>query len=210
PPPQDLTPPVRPEQTANGPRAPYSPPPVSIPGPPALPNPPPPPPVPGWPGTPSPTTGQSSSPQSGVDKPRTIVLVDSLQRPWSFPGDSTSRVVLLEFVTSDCPHCRAAVPILKDFQARYGAAGLQVVAVLCDELPLAQRLQSAQHYAQTSQVNYPVYVEPGAAPGRVRDAFAIEGYPTAVVLNAHGQIVWKGHPGKKQELEVVIWQQLPP
>jgi hypothetical protein len=102
------------------------------------------------------------------------------------------------------------VPILKDLQARYGAAGVQIVAVLCDELPLDQRLQAANRYAQSHSVNYPVYVEPGAAPGRVRDAFAVEGYPTAIVLNAHGQLLWKGHPGKKTELEALIRQHLQP
>ncbi|MEJ5276047.1 MAG: carboxypeptidase-like regulatory domain-containing protein, partial [Thermogemmata sp.] len=105
PPPQNLAPPLRPENTADGPRPPYTPPPVSIPGPPSLPPPPPPPPVPKLPVPPSgsPTPPQNSS-QSQVGKPFTVVLVDPLQRPWSFPGDSSARVVVLEFVTSDCPH----------------------------------------------------------------------------------------------------------
>jgi len=211
PPPQNLVPPLRPENTAEGPRPPYTPPPVSIPGPPSLPPPPPPPPVPKLPVPPSgsPTPPQNSS-QSQVGKPFTVVLVDPLQRPWSFPGDSSARVVVLEFVTSDCPHCRPVVPILKDLQARYGAAGLQIVAVLCDELPLEPRLQAAQRYASRHAVNYPVYVEPGATPGRVRDLFAVEGYPTAVVLDRYGQLLWKGHPGQKTELEAALRRHLQP
>lgn len=202
PPPQDLSPPIKPEHTADGPRPPYSPPPVSIPGPPTLPNPLPPQ-VPLLPGPPS-----GSQPQSRTGKPLSLVLVDPLHRPWSFPGDSPARLVVLEFVTSECPHCRPVVSILKELQSRYGAAGLQVVAVLCDELPFAPRLQAAQRYAAVYQVNYPVYVEPGASPGRVRDAFGVEGYPTAVVLDGQGQVLWKGHPGRKQELENVIRQHL--
>jgi len=205
PPPQNSAPPLRPEHTADGPRTPYTPPPVSIPGPPSLPSPPPPPPLPKLP---VPPTGTSPPSQSG--KPFTVVLVDSLQRPWTFPGDSSARLVVLEFITTDCPHCRLVTPFLKDLQARYATAGLQVVAVLCDELPLLQRLQAAQRYAEVGQLNYPVYVEPGPAPGRVRDAFAVEGYPTVVVLNPHGQLLWKGHPGKKVELETVIRQHLQP
>lgn len=211
PPPQNLAPPLRPEHTADGPRPPYTPPPVSIPGPPSLPPPPPPPPVPklSVPPSASPSPPQPSS-QSQLGKPFTVVLVDPLQRPWSFPGDSSARVVVLEFVTSDCPHCRPVVPILKDLQARYGAAGVQIVGILCDELPLEQRLQAAQRYAVRHAVNYPVYVEPGAGPGRVRDLFAVEGYPTAVVLDEHGQLLWKGHPGKRTELEAVIRRHLQP
>ncbi|MEJ5276048.1 MAG: hypothetical protein WHU94_09070, partial [Thermogemmata sp.] len=102
------------------------------------------------------------------------------------------------------------VPILKDLQARYGAAGLQIVAVLCDELPLEPRLQAAQRYASRHAVNYPVYVEPGATPGRVRDLFAVEGYPTAVVLDRYGQLLWKGHPGQKTELEAALRRHLQP
>jgi thiol-disulfide isomerase/thioredoxin len=112
--------------------------------------------------------------------------------------------VLVEFVTTACPNCKPAVPVLKEMQSRYGSAGLQVVAVLCDDVPLKQRMAAAAKYAKDNGTNYPVFVEPGAEAGAVRDALGVESYPRGVLLNANGAVLWNGHPGRKAELEAAI------
>ena len=170
---------------------------MSVPGPPSLPTYPLPPTSPpggaggsgGASGAPAPKL--SSAPKSAGN----FRLLDSLERYWDFSTDrGASSVVLVEFVTTSCPHCKPAVPVLKDLQSRYGASGFQVVAVLCDEIPLKQRAEAAGKYARDNNVNYAVFVEPGTAPGDVRDRFVVEGYPTAVLLDPGGGVLWKGHP----------------
>jgi thiol-disulfide isomerase/thioredoxin len=189
--------PHRPENIADGPPNRFSPPPVSVPGPPSLPTFPLPPAT-----TPGGSSGAAPTPKlsSNTRPAGNFRLLDSLERYWDFATDRSGSVVLVEFVTTSCPHCKPAVPVLKDAQSRYGADRFQVVAVLCDEVPQKQRAAAAGKYAQDNNVNYAVFVEPGATPGDVRDRFGVEAYPTAVLLDANGAVLWKGHPvtGKAQ------------
>jgi len=196
--PDDLaspTKPLHPENVADGPRSPFTPPTVNIPGPPGLP-----PPLPN-PVLPKETPERK---QSLVRPGANFVLIDTLERNWDFATDKSGSFVLLEFVTTACPNCKPAVPVLKDLQSRYGADGLQVVAVLCDEVPQRQRTAAAARYARDNNTNYAVYVEPGPQTGTVRDHFRVEGYPTAILLDATGSVLWKGHPAKRAEIEAAV------
>jgi len=194
--PDNLAPPksIRPENVAEGTKNPFSAPPVvSIPGPP----------LPAYP-VPPPAPATPDAKQSRVRPGANFTLVDSLARNWDFGTDKSGSVVLIEFVTTACPACKPVVPLIKDLQSRYGADGLQVVAVLCDEVALKPRMDAAVQYSQTNNVNYAVYVEPGTKSGAVRDKFDVESYPTAILLDATGAVLWKGHPGKKAELDAAI------
>lgn len=195
--PDDLAAPAkpvaRPENVADGPRPPWVAPPANIPAPPV--------PTPKLPVPPPPAP---SAPQSRGGRGVNFRLLDSFERNWDFATDRSGSLVLLEFVTTDCPNCRPAVPILKDVQSRYAADGLQVVAVLCDESSQKERAKAAGEYARKANTNYPVFVEAGAGPGAVRDALGVESYPRAILLDANGAVLWNGHPGKKAEMEAAI------
>lgn len=194
--PDDLTAPpkpiTRPENVAETPRTTWVPPVANIP-----------PPVP-TPKLPAPPPSAPEPRQSRGGRGTNFRLLDPLERPWEFAANRTGSLVLLEFVTSDCPNCRAAVPILKDVQSKYAADGVEVVAVLCDELPLKDRAAAAGKYATASNTNYKVFVETGAAPGSVRDAFGVEAYPRALLLDANGAVLWNDHPGRKADLDAAI------
>lgn len=199
PPPDDLSDskPARPENVAGGENR-FTPPPVSIPGPPALP-----------PSLPNPSAPTSPDPkQSRVRPGANFTLVDPLERNWDFAASKSGSLVMLEFVTTTCPNCKPAVPVLKDLQSRYGSSGLQVIAVLCDEAPQKSRIAAAAKYARDNNTNYAVYAEPGASAGAVRDRFGVEGYPTAVLLDSSGAVLWKGHPAKRTEIENAVKRSL--
>ncbi|HXD89356.1 MAG TPA: redoxin domain-containing protein [Urbifossiella sp.] len=199
--PGDGSPGVRPDNTANGDPAPWRPPAVNIPGgPPVQSLPLPPPGNPSTPGVPPPGK-QSSRP------PANITLVDSLERPWNFARDRSGSLVMLEFVTTNCPHCVKAIPKLTALQSRYEASGLQLIGVLCDQGSRRDRATRAASYQREHNLNYAMYVEPGARAGAIADYFGIEAYPAVVLLNSQGAVVWKGHPGEKQ-LEAIIRNQL--
>ena len=136
-----------------------------------------------------------------------IALVDTLDRPWGLDAVKPGSLVLVEFMTSTCVHCPKVIPILKDLQSRYGASGLQVAGVLCDDLPHNDRVATAAKYGRDYNLNYALYVEPGDA-GSVRDRLGVESYPTAILMDSTGRVLWKGHPGKKEELEAAIKQNL--
>lgn len=194
-PPDDLSNPVpaRPENVAGGERSPFTPPAASIPGPPGLP-----------PSLPNPVLPKEPDRKQGVRPGANFHLIDSLERNWDFASNRSGSVVLLEFVSTNCPNCKPAVAVLRDLQSRYGADGLQVIAVLCDEVPLRQRAAAAARYARDNNTNYAVYVEPGPQTGAVRDRYNVEGYPTAVLLDSTGSVVWKGHPAKRSEIEAAV------
>lgn len=203
--PDDLVPspkPVRPESTADGPRDPRTPPPASIPNPNG-------PPVPKLPPPVNPVGGSGSS--MGTNAGRTVdkfTLLDPMERTW----DSDSMIedgslVLVEFMESSCLHCPKVIPILKDLQSRYGANGLQVMGVLCDDLPQKERAAAAGKYAQDHNLNYAVFIEP-VKPGSVRDRLGVNRYPTVVLLNSAGKVLWHGHPGDTAKLEAAIKQGL--
>jgi thiol-disulfide isomerase/thioredoxin len=175
----------RPENVAGIPRPPFTPPAISVPGPATLP-----PPYP----TPLPPVGNMADPKQSRGLPAgNLKLLDTLQRPWDFTAHKSGSVVLVEFITTTCGPCKRAIPVLTDLQARYAAAGLQVIAVVCDDLPEAQRAAAAAKYAREQNLNYALFIEPGEA-GSVRDRFDVKSYPTAVLLDSSGAVLWHGHP----------------
>lgn len=122
-----------------------------------------------------------------------VALVDALERPWSLANRSGS-VVLLDFMTTSCVPCKRAIPTLVDLQSRYGADGLQVVGVVCDDASRQERAARAAKYQRDNRLNYMLYVEPGAVAGSVRDHLGVESYPTVVLVDAAGNVLWRGHP----------------
>lgn len=206
PPPDDVSAPIRPaarpENVADGNKNPWAAPPVSIPGapifPPSLPNPVPPPPAPPPPGAMEAPAGNG------------FILLDNLSRNWVFPASKSGGLVLLEFMTTDLSPSVDVAPVMRDLQARYASAGLQVVAVACNErLTEKQRLEAASNFARDRDVNYQVMIEPGDVSGIVRNRYNIREYPTAVLLDASGVVLWQGHPNRRtdhehRDLEIAI------
>jgi hypothetical protein len=118
-------------------------------------------------------------------------------------------------MTTTCPHSKRSTTLLTDLQARYATAGLQVIGVACDTeedakkpaINQRQRMEAAASYVRDNNLNYQIYVEPGEVAGGVRNRFKVEYYPTVVLLDGSGSVLWKGHPDKfPKELEAAIKQ----
>jgi thiol-disulfide isomerase/thioredoxin len=191
--------PPRTDLITEGPDGGFRPPATSIPSPappagsPTTIPPPPPPPASG--------TGRSSR---AVKAGAGFTLLDTLGVPREFPTGRAGDLVLLEFMTTSCIPCRHAVPVLRDLQGRYGLRGLEVVGVACDEADLPQRRALAAAYQRAERLNYLIYTEPAATPGRLRERFGVQAYPTLVLLDGAGEVLWKGHPRDAAELERII------
>ncbi len=194
--------PARPENTAVDTANPWRPPTANIPPPPATVTPPPtitPPPPPA-----EPDRRQSRSVQPGSD----FALVDTRGQRWDFGGSRSGDLVLLDFLTTSCLPCKKAIPVLTDLQSRYGSAGLEVVGVVCDTTGTRERAALAGQYQREKGLNYALYVEPGEEPGRVQARFKVRSYPTLVLLDANGTVLWRGHPNDRNDLEMAIRQNL--
>jgi thiol-disulfide isomerase/thioredoxin len=146
-------------------------------------------------------TGRSSR---AVKDGAAFTLVDTMGVPREFPGGRAGELVLLDFMTTTCVPCKHALPTLRALQTKYGLRGVELIGVSCDEANLPQRRALAAAYQKAERLNYLIYTEPTARPGQLRERFGVDGYPTLVLLDSAGEVLWKGHPKDAAELERVI------
>ncbi len=124
---------------------------------------------------------------------QTLALKDVDDQTWNFHKDRRGKVVLLDFWTPNCFWCRKAMPILSQMQAKYGPQGLEVVGVYIANGPVANQAVSAKQTCAYLQTNYrQVLGQDGKT--RICDQFGVQNYPTTIILNARGHILWQ-HEG---------------
>jgi len=105
-------------------------------------------------------------------------------------GDYKGKLVYLDFWASWCGPCRQSLPILNEIRKEYAAKGFEVVAVNVDE-----NLSDALGFLEKYPVDYPVLLDP---KGSMPKLYAIEGMPTAYLIDENGKIVYK-HVGFKKK-----------
>ena len=117
-------------------------------------------------------------------------------------GELSGKVVVLEFWASWCLICREQVPTFVDLQKRYGDQGLRIVGFSFDQ-------DQAVHadWVKSVGLNYPsIFARSGPALEVVRTLVErvgpVESIPTTLVVNRHGNIVFR-HNGylPPEELE---------
>jgi len=148
--------------------------------------------------------GGSTSRSVPIRSRSEFVLVDAAGVEREFPTGRANSLVLLDFLTTTCGPCKKAIPTLTDLQTRHGPRGLEVVGVLCDEAPRETRQARAAEYKQAHGLNYVLYTETGPKPGTMMGRYNADRYPTLVLLDGAGDLLWKGHPNDAAELEKVI------
>jgi thiol-disulfide isomerase/thioredoxin len=188
PPPSATTPsgtPVRPDLTTTIPHPDWKPPAANVPTPPTIA----PPPLP-------------SDPKSSTSKKQSFVLLDPTGRSVEFPSHRPGELVLLDFMTTSCLPCKRAIPELIEFQRRYGANGVELVGVNCDESSEVDRRTAASAYVRTNGLNYILYTE--AKAKAVRKQFNVDRFPTLVLVDSSGSVLWSGHPKEMPELERIV------
>lgn len=105
-------------------------------------------------------------------------------------ADFKGKVVYVDFWASWCGPCKQSFPWMNDMQARYGAKGLQIVAVNVD----AKR-EDADKFLASMPASFTVAFDPkGDTPKR----FQIEGMPSSVLVGADGKVLM-AHKGFNEE-----------
>lgn len=190
----------RPDLTTNGPQSEWKPPVTNI---------------------PRPSTGNLMEPpplvplrepgrsRSQVVRPANeFVLADCQGRSRSFPSGRAGDLLLLEFMTTQCVPCLKSLPELKKLQQKYGEYGLEIVGLACDEVPYGERLEAMNRYRVNQKLNFPLLTEATKEPGALVRKFGVDRYPTAVLLDSQGAVLWQGNPTKKDSLIAAIEEQL--
>jgi thiol-disulfide isomerase/thioredoxin len=109
------------------------------------------------------------------------------------------KVVLLDFWGTWCPPCRASVPILQALNRKYTTQPFELVGVSSDNDEAAWK-----SFIATNRMNWREYLD---LSGEVQLQFGIDSFPTYVVLDKEGVILFRQSgvgASTERELETVI------
>ena len=114
---------------------------------------------------------------------------------------STADLILLDFWGTWCAPCRKSIPHLNEIQKTLGGKKMQVIGIACERTPPKDRTAKVAQAIKDLKINYPVLITSMDGSCPVQEAFQIQFYPTMVLLDRQGRILWREqgshrcHPG---------------
>jgi thiol-disulfide isomerase/thioredoxin len=130
-------------------------------------------------------------------------LPDADGREWDF-GQRRGRLILFDFWGTWCGPCLRAVPELSRLNATYGAAGLEVIGIACERGSPAENAGRVRSTRQRLNIGYRLVL----GDSSVQDQFHVTAYPTLVLVDGEGALLWRGAPDQSRELEGIIRRRL--
>lgn len=133
------------------------------------------------------------------------------QKPRSL-GTLEGDLILLDFFGSWCGPCRRCVPKLNDLHERYSNRGLRIVGVACEGGDDAQAVAATHQVRQQLAIRYSVLTSPMDRTCGVRDYFHVHSFPTLVLLDRQGRVLFQASGGDARtlaRLESAIQSNLP-
>jgi thiol-disulfide isomerase/thioredoxin len=123
---------------------------------------------------------------------------------WEFRGHR-GRLVLLDFWGTWCSPCREAIPHLKILDQLYRPYGLEVVGIAYESGKPSDQVRKVSSVADRMQIGYRLLLGSGKdVPCPVRDQFQIAAYPTLILLDETGRILWRSEQGvDRQQLHLL-------
>lgn len=114
-------------------------------------------------------------------------------------SDLKGKAVYLDFWASWCGPCKQSFPWMNEMQAKYGAKGLQVLAVNLDQKP-----EDAAGFLQQTKADFLIAMDPA---GQSAQKYNVKGMPSSLLIGRDGKValVHTGfHAASKAELERAI------
>ena len=109
------------------------------------------------------------------------------------------KAVYLDFWASWCGPCKQSFPWMNEMQAKYGAKGLQVLAVNLDQKP-----EDAAGFLQQNKADFLIAMDPA---GQSAQKYNVKGMPSSLLIGRDGKVTLV-HTGfnaaSKVELERAI------
>jgi thiol-disulfide isomerase/thioredoxin len=105
--------------------------------------------------------------------------------------DFDADVILLDFWGTWCAPCRKSIPHLNELQKTLGGKKLQVIGIACERALVKDRAGKVSSAVKDLKITYPVLVSGMDGTCPVQDALQIQFYPTMVLLDRQGRILWR-------------------
>jgi len=105
--------------------------------------------------------------------------------------DFDADLILLDFWGTWCAPCRKSVAHLIEIQQTLGGKKVQVVGIACERTPAKDRAANVARSLKERKINYPVLISSMDGTCPVQDAFQIQFYPTLVLVDRQGRVLWR-------------------
>jgi thiol-disulfide isomerase/thioredoxin len=103
-----------------------------------------------------------------------------------------NKVVIIDFYTSRCSNCRAAVPHVVALYNKYHGRGLEVVGIHTPELDSERQIEVVKATAKKLGIDYPIAVDNDS---RIWNAYNNHYWPNLLLFNKEGKLVYQ-HAGE--------------
>lgn len=140
-----------------------------------------------------------------------LFTLDGVPGPTVELGQAPGDLILLDFFGSWCGPCRKCIPKLNALTTRYQSYGLNVVGIACEYGSAAEAVSAARKVRADLSIRYSVVVSLLDQPDAVRDYFRVQQFPTLLLLDRQGRVLFSGVGGSDQtfrELDAAITRQL--
>jgi thiol-disulfide isomerase/thioredoxin len=142
---------------------------------------------------------------------RNFALYDYDGKVWELSKKRQGRLVLIDFWFSKCIPCKTTIPYLNDLNKKYRAYGLDVVSIAHEKGTPVEKQDAVRKVRET--INYPILFTGGGneADCPVLKQLEIHEYPTLILLDRSGKILWRGNGlsmQAKYQLEMYVRKQL--
>jgi thiol-disulfide isomerase/thioredoxin len=117
-------------------------------------------------------------------------LPDYQGRPVRFQ-ELDADLVLIDFWGTWCGPCLQSIPHLVELQNRFGPRRLKVVGIAYEQGPAEGRTAALASTVRRLGINYPVLVGPSDGSCPLQAALHVQAYPTMVLVDRHGRILWR-------------------
>ncbi|MBM4272235.1 MAG: redoxin domain-containing protein [Deltaproteobacteria bacterium] len=111
-------------------------------------------------------------------------------------GNYRGRPVLLIFITTWCPTCRAEIPHYKNIHATYSSRGLEVV-----NIDIQESKEKVSQFVSKYQIPYKMLLDEN---GDVAGIYNIVGVPSMVLIDKEGKILSRKYHTMDTILETLL------